>query len=315
MTAAGNRRLRLVVALLLYAGAPHVAHAQSPSLPYSTLAIESGDEWHTWWRADEPVTRWRDALPAMRKAVAWQSLREGLDVAGIAIGADGPAWRLHVVLVRIDPAAVRLDLDVAVRDAGLRGAWNIDAAPGDAVLAVNAGQFTGGMPWGWVVQNGREVQPPGTGALSMALVVDTAGGVHLVGPDSIAALRGNAGVALAFQSYPALLHDNGTVPEQLRAAGRGVDVAHRDSRLALGLLRDGRLVLALTRFDGLGGAGGALPFGPTTPEMAALMGALGCHTAMLLDGGLSAQMLVRDSAGAEQRWKGLRRVPMGLVGF
>jgi exopolysaccharide biosynthesis protein len=95
-----------------------------------------------------------------------------------------------------------------------------------------------------------------------------------------------------------------------------VDVAHRDARLALGVDRDGRVLLALTRFAGLAGALDALPFGPTVPEMAALMGALGARRAVLLDGGISGQLLVRERGGRVPRvraWRGLRAVPLGLV--
>jgi len=44
------------------------------------------------------------------------------------------------------------------------------------------------------------------------------------------------------------------------------------------------------------------------------MGALGARDAVLLDGGISAQLLVRDAQGTARRWPGLRRVPLGLVG-
>jgi hypothetical protein len=47
--------------------------------------------------------------------------------------------------------------------------------------------------------------------------------------------------------------------------------------------------------------------------MAAVMGALGARQAMLLDGGISAQLAVRDSSGAVQQWPGIRKVPLGLV--
>jgi hypothetical protein len=47
--------------------------------------------------------------------------------------------------------------------------------------------------------------------------------------------------------------------------------------------------------------------------MAALMGALGCREAVLLDGGISAQMLFRDASGAAHRWRGLREVPLALT--
>jgi hypothetical protein len=43
------------------------------------------------------------------------------------------------------------------------------------------------------------------------------------------------------------------------------------------------------------------------------MGALGCRRAVMLDGGLSAQLLLRDADGTAHRWDGLRRVPLGLV--
>jgi hypothetical protein len=43
------------------------------------------------------------------------------------------------------------------------------------------------------------------------------------------------------------------------------------------------------------------------------MGALGCSRAVMLDGGISSQLLVRDSTGGVQRWPGIRRVPLGLV--
>jgi hypothetical protein len=118
-----------------------------------------------------------------------------------------------------------------------------------------------------------------------------------------------------FPSYPALLLDDGGVPAALAASGRGIDVAHRDSRLALGLLRDGRILIALTRFDALAGTADELPVGPTTPEMAALMGALGCRRAVLLDGGISGQLLVRPSRGEPMAWRAWRRVPLGLVAF
>jgi exopolysaccharide biosynthesis protein len=47
--------------------------------------------------------------------------------------------------------------------------------------------------------------------------------------------------------------------------------------------------------------------------MAAIMGALGCHTAVALDGGTSAQLQIRGPDGRPERWPGLRAVPMGVV--
>jgi hypothetical protein len=48
--------------------------------------------------------------------------------------------------------------------------------------------------------------------------------------------------------------------------------------------------------------------------MGAVMGALGCREALLLDGGISGQLLLRDADGAARVWSGIRRVPLGLEG-
>jgi hypothetical protein len=302
--------VRLLATLLVLA--PGLLHAQA--LPHTSLAVERDGVWHTWWVSSDAPAEWRAALPALSGAAEWRKLRKGIDAAELALSGDGTAWRLEVVLVRIDPQHVRLKLEEVVRDAGMRGAWTVDSLPDNAALALNAGQFTGAAPWGWLVRAGREVKAPGTGSLSMAFVIDTSGAVRFVHTDDIDAVRGDDRIAEAFQSYPVLLRD-GEVPIQLRAAERGVDVSHRDSRLAIGQLRDGRILIALTRFGALGGAAGSLPFGPTTPEMAALMGALGCHTAMLLDGGLSAQLALRAGDGRARVWNGWRRVPLALIGY
>jgi exopolysaccharide biosynthesis protein len=148
--------------------------------------------------------------------------------------------------------------------------------------------------------------------LAGAVVVDTSGAVRIVAPDSVAAERKLGTTREAFQSYPMLLQD-GLIPRALREPGLGVNLAHRDARLALGTSADGRIIIALTRFDALGESFGRVPFGLTSDEMAAVMGALGCHRALLLDGGISGQLMVRDAKGSVRRWPGTRSVPLGLV--
>jgi exopolysaccharide biosynthesis protein len=183
------------------------------------------------------------------------------------------------------------------------------------MVALNAGQFTSNGPWGWLVRDGIELHPPGTGPLAPALVVDTAGAVRLVPPDSLDTLRGDRSVRQAFQSYPSLLIADGDIPRPLREEGLGVDLEHRDARLAVGLARNGKLLIAMTRFEGLGGALSNLPFGLNTPEMAALMGGLGCRRAMLLDGGISSQLRLILPEGQPRTWRGIRQVPLGLLAF
>ena len=205
---------------------------------------------------------------------------------------------VRAIAIRIDPSRYTFSLHLARRDYGLKPNWTIDSIPDHATLAVNAGR------------DGVESQPPGSGTLGMAFVVDSAGRIALVTPDEIGARRGK--IRDAFQSYPALLVD-GRMPWELRAPGRGVDLAHRDSRLAICTLRNGNVIVALTRFTSLGEAGATLPWGPTVPEMAAYMRSLGCDRAMMLDGGISSQLALRSGDGRLFRWTNWRTVPLGLI--
>lgn len=285
----------------------------SPPLAAQTggegLSVWAEGGWLSWPASTAPTVRWTGADPRVAGAVQWAMASPGVEWGEVRLQGSGGLWRLRVILVRFDPTA--LDVHVVVpprRDDGFSGRWSVDDAPDGAVVAFNAGQFTG-PPWGWLVQGGRRTQPPGTGALAPGVVFLEGGGAGLVPPDSLDAV---VGVAEGFQSYPALLMGDGDVPLPLRRPGLGVDLDHRDSRLALGLLRDGRVLLALTRLEGLGGLLEVVPFGPTTPEMGALMGALGCTRAVLLDGGISGQMMLMDR-GERRVWPGLRGVAAGLL--
>lgn len=273
----------------------------------------------TWWRADRAPAAWRGEQSDVVRAVRWHDDGSAVAWGELALRGSGEARRTDVVLVRLDPRRVRLRLELPPADASPAGwlsppGWTIGSAPSIARVALNAGQFTSGGAWGWLVRDGDEVQSPRLAPLAPAVVVDSAGAVRIVPARLIDSVRAAGGIAQAFQSYPTLLED-GRVPVPLQRAGLGVDVAHRDARLALGVLPDGQVLIALTRFAGLGGVLDRLPFGLTAPEMAALMGALGCEDAELLDGGVSGQLLVRDAAGESHAWAGMRRVPLGLVGF
>jgi len=304
------RRTVLAVGAAVAAAAAGLA----ADLPDSKLAVLDGGRFVTWWRSASAPARWPAADPAVLRALEWAPLGPGLDLAELTIAGSGEAWRLRVVAARLDPARLRFELVEASRDGGTVADWTLDGLPAGAVLGVNAGQFSGGRAWGWLVRDGRQAQPPGAGPLSMAFCALADGALRFVPVDAIpAAARGP--VAWAFQSYPVLLGGDGEVPAQLAAPGLGVDLAHRDARLAIGELRDGRVLVALTRFAAAGDALGSLPFGPTVPEMAALMGALGCRRALALDGGVSAQLALRDAAGALHAWRGWRRVPLALVAF
>jgi exopolysaccharide biosynthesis protein len=238
------------------------------------------------------------------------------DYAGVSwsesrMAANGPLAAVKAIVAVIDPTRLQLQLEVGAADYGMRATWTTARMPPDAVVAFNAGQFIGGIPWGWLVLDGVEQKPPGSGSLAMSFVIDRGGRAALVTPAELPAVR--AGARFAFQSYPALLVGDGEMPWELRTPGHGVDLAHRDSRLAIGIRPNGEIIVALTRFAMVGDAGGSLPWGPTVPEMAAFMRGLGAERAMMLDGGISSQLAIRAGDGVVKRWANWRPVPLAVI--
>ena len=275
------------------------------------LSVEANGRWTTWWRSDSAPARWSAPLAVVANAVVWHTTTAGVRWGTLRLSGPGEAWRVGAVLVDFDPAKVRIELaDGLNQDFTKR--WTIDSAPPDAIVALNAGQFEFGGAWGWVVRDSVESSIPGGGPLAATVVQDVVGELRFVPAESLAVVR-RQGVRLAFQSFPLVLWHDGEVHPFIREPGHPIDLGHRDARFGLCRLRNGHWLLALTRFEGLGGALDVIPFGLTTPEMAALLGALGCREAVLLDGGVSGQLLLRDSAGTAHMWRGLRKVPLGLV--
>jgi len=297
------------LAAAIGAGAIGAGFGEGSYRSTDALAVRDPDGWATWWRRDAAPTHW-DAKAPLAGRVSWRAGRPGIEWGELQIRGASEAWRTRVVVVRLDPRRVALSLAPAFTG---ESDWTAGRADADADVAFDAGQFRGSLPWGWVVTDGREILQPQYAPLAGAVVVDSSGVVRVVPPEHVSAERRRGTAREAFQSYPMLLRD-GTVPAPLVDTGLGVNLAHRDARLALGTLADGRVIVALTRFDALGGSLGRIPFGLTSSEMAAVMGALGCRDALLLDGGISGQLLVRDASGARRVWPGTRGVPLGLVG-
>ncbi len=241
----------------------------------------------------------------------WKAAQPGLEWTELNLSGRGEARRIRVIAARLDPARFRLSLENGMAPGGFLNVWTLDMAPSGAALALNAGMFAGDGAWGWVVHDGTEYRVPRTGRLARAVVVDTSGAVRLLDDEGVRAVRADRAVREAFQSYPLLL-EHGELPAALTTQGKDLDLQHRDARLALGVDDRGRLIIALTRFDVLGPSFGSIPFGLTIPETAILMRALGAESAVALDGGISAQLLLRDAAGETHQWPGLRSVPLGL---
>lgn len=251
-----------------------------------------------------------DSASELAPTIAWRTLQPGLETAELTAEAGRLGMNVRIVLARIDARRFQFDLVHRTTSNRMTGAWNVDVAPGDAALAINAGQFKETGPWGWLVLNGYEARDPGYGPLSVGIAMDTAGRFRWIDFKSVNAARRDRSIRFAFQSYPVLLL-HGRVP-RLAANAELVDQNHRDARLILGEDEDGKVLVVLTRYDALGGAVSRVPIGLTVPESTVLMRAIGARNAVMLDGGVSAQLLLRGK-DATHVWKGMRNVPLALV--
>ncbi len=270
-------------------------------------AVSAGERSHI-----APIQCGRVARPADVPMLSWS--RGPVEWSFWSVSVGSPLLRVRMVVARFDPHTVRLALELKP-DGDAMVSWSLSDAPSDALIALNAGQFTDAGPWGWVVHRGREWQAPGRGVLAGALVIDSAGTATVIDASEVASVRATGRVLEAVQSYPTLLAANGAAPELVCAEGQRnalVDRTHRDTRLAAGILADGRVLVVLSQFAGAGALGARLPIGPTTAEMAEIVRRLGAVRALMLDGGLSAQLSVR--ADSVLRWPGLRGVPLALIG-
>src|ERR1041385_1373429 len=89
------------------------------------LAVYSGQKWQQWYTADAAPAKWDAALPLVADAVTWSPAAHGLELGRLRLSGPGEAWRVGVVLVRIDPAAVDWNLHWGMTDDG-RKSWEID---------------------------------------------------------------------------------------------------------------------------------------------------------------------------------------------
>ncbi len=157
----------------------------SPMRGGPELAVRAPGGWETWWQADAAPSAWRAPLPALTDRVTWRQVAPGLERGEFTLSGEGEAFRVRVIVVRLDPAALEFRLVKPADGRVFAGRWSVDEAPDDAIFAINAGQFTDNRPWGWLVQDGVERQAPGRGPLAPGVMVDASGTVRLVSPDSI----------------------------------------------------------------------------------------------------------------------------------
>ena len=289
---------------LLYTGAPRAgAQAVRLTARAGATTVDLG--------ASTAPSRATIARVALIREIRWQPMRAGLSLGEIELRAGVYGTAVQAIVVRVDPSRFSFALQQRTATNGMTGTWSLDSVAPSAALAMNAGQFKETGPWGWLVLDGYEHRNPLAAPLAVGLRIDTSGRLRWVRPGGEPAARHDPTTAFAFQSFPLLMYD-GRVPAIVRDRDL-MDVGHRDARLILAERADGILLFILTRYAALGTLGERVPIGLTTPESIVLAAALGARHAVMLDGGVSAQLLVRDSTGAERRWAGLRRVPLALV--
>ena len=301
---AASRRVTVAACLasLILAVSPAPAESQR-------IALEARLSNRTWDLS-------RAALPtdtvgggaALTRALAWRAVRPGVQLSELELRAGSLGLPVQAVLLRVDPHRVSFSLQLRTASNGMTGAWRVDSMPADAVFGMNAGQFKETGPWGWLLLDGETRRDAARAPLAASVGIDSAGRLRWIPSGSEGVARG---LRFGFQSFPRLL-EHGRVPPILRDTHL-VDAGHRDARLMLAELGDGSVLFVLTRFTGLGAAAERVPIGLTTPESLALVLALGAREAVMLDGGISGQLLVRDSAGLTTGWRGMRSVPLGLV--
>lgn len=246
----------------------------------------------------------------LARSLAWRTIQPGMQSATIDLAAGAFRIPVQAIVVRVAPAQFRFSLARVTDDNGMTGRWTIDSAGANVVLAMNAGQFKETGPWGWLVLQGEERRSPLRAPLAVGIRIDTSGRIRWVPPTHEPSFRDDRTTAFAFQSFPLLLYDH-RVPPTLGDRSL-MDLAHRDARLIMAESADGALLFVLTRYA-LSPMVERVPIGLTTPEALVLIAALGARHAVMLDGGISAQLLLRDATGGEARWRGLRKVPLALV--
>src|SRR5690606_4457511 len=173
---------------LAWTGAIFVAFAASVAFataaPQALRLTVPGGAQVQWWTEASAPAHWL-AAGTLAEYAAWSRAQPGVEWAELPVSGSGEAAALTLVAVRVDPRQVQLSLRWGVDRVTARPTWDVADAPADAVIAVNAGMFVDVLPWGWVVNRGGELLPPGRGPLSSAFIVTASGDVARVDGDDV----------------------------------------------------------------------------------------------------------------------------------
>src|SRR5207249_3823780 len=90
------------------------------ALPVSTLSVWTGTRWEEWWRSSEAPAVWTEPVPALAERFHWRRVARGVEWGEVRLSGAGEAFRIRLVVARIDPRLVRFRLDTAFRGEGTR---------------------------------------------------------------------------------------------------------------------------------------------------------------------------------------------------
>lgn len=210
---------------------------------------------------------------AQAAPLVWHEVAPGLSYTRVTMGSDDAPSLLHAF--RIDPTQYRIDGLLASDDGRKTATVREMAVRAKALLVINGGFFSPAFePLGLRIQSGRQRTP---------LKAISWWGIFYVSANTpkIAA-RGDfmlsEGMQMAVQSGPRLVV-NGTIPALKPGAAE---------RSAIGVMRDGRLVLVVTERNPMETTVLAEFF-----RKPLLNGGFDCPNALNLDGGGSSQIYVK----------------------
>jgi hypothetical protein len=259
----------------------------------------------TWvpWRAFAPGAP-AAPDPLLARAIHWDDEQPGLRAGSFEIRVSGGLLVNRVAIVEIDPARYRFSLAAAPGFAPRTAdVWMADTS---LIAAVNTGLFRkDGAPQGLVLLDGTLFGQRAEW-LDAAVAIES-GRPLLVSPRAADSLGAGAS---AFQVLPWLVR-GGRVAFGA-TSGLRLSRTHRDRRLTFCLGPDGLVRLLLSNFEVFGEPAGTIPVGLTIPEQATIAAAAGCTDAVALDGGISAQLVVRFPRRV-RRMPGWREVPLMML--
>lgn len=267
------------------------------------LELRAGNEWMP-WRAFEPgAAATRD--PLLDRTIAWRDSEPGLRLGAFEVRTEGRSFSENrIAVLELDPARFRFELAAAPGfERRTAAEWMRDSS---IVAAMNTGLFrVNGTPQGIVMLDGTR-RSALAGWLDVVVAIED-GRLQVTDIEGARTLPPGAS---AFQTLPWLVRDGRVVLGV--TSGVRLSRTHRDRRITLCLGDDGPVRILLSNFEVFGQNAGRIPIGLTIPEQAIIASAAGCRDAVALDGGISAQLVVRMGQRLH-RMPGWRRVPLMLL--